>query len=333
MQREIINPCRVFEENGHVMQAGWAKSPIFSFNREDSKARTICRREGFCINNGEVSLYLALERFGRELSVKIAVADLRRGGVIGDCVTKRSLAPKWDELPEDDREFFYSDKRIQLQLTSVPEGKVLKCVFENFGGSKRLAFHVIMAHLGGDSMNELAPFERNRKFFYFKQFIPCFAAKGQIQVGKINYSLDSSSACAYHDRTCFYKPRPHSYQRLSTDFMTGENRFTLNLASRVGDNRFGNENCFFYNGKLEKLSHIDIKFTPKRIDRPFYFRGGISALDITFKPFTVKGDTMKAEMNNTTILFGRLYGTINRVNYDKPLVLDNAQAHLVLSDF
>ena len=182
-------------------------------------------------------------------------------------------------------------------------------------------------------MNELAPFERNRKYFYFKRFSPCFTAKGAIKVGSMQYSLSENNTRAYEDKTCFAKPRPHNYQRLGADCMIDGQRFTLCLASRVGDNRYGNENCFFCDGKLEKLSHIDIKGTPKRVERPFYFRGGISALDITFKPFTVRGAAMRAEMGNTIVLFGRLYGAINRVDYDKPLELDNAPAHLILSEF
>ena len=163
--------------------------------------------------------------------------------------------------------------------------------------------------------------------------MPCYTAQGAIKLGGIEYSLKENTARAYIDKTRYFKPREHQYQRLSADCMLGGKRFSLNLASRVGDNRYGNENCFFYDGKLEKLSHIDIKFTPKRIDRPFYFRGGTSALDITFKPFTLKGKAMRAEMGNTTVLFGRLFGSINRVDFEKPLELDNAQAHLVLSDF
>ena len=331
LQREITQPCKVFEENGQVMQAGWAKSPVFDFNADDSKARTICRREGFFINNHEVSLYVALESFGREFSVKIAIADLLRGGVISDYVTRKTLRSK-EELPEEYGEFEYSDKNLRFQLISAPEGCVLKCAFEDFGG-KEMFFNLFSKRIISDSMNELAPFERNRKYFYFKRFSPCFIAKGAINVGSMQYSLSENNTRAYEDKTCFAKPRPHNYQRLGADCMIDGQRFTLCLASRVGDNRYGNENCFFCDGKLEKLSHIDIKGTPKRVERPFYFRGGISALDITFKPFTVRGAAMRAEMGNTIVLFGRLYGAINRVDYDKPLELDNAPAHLILSEF
>ena len=55
--------------------------------------------------------------------------------------------------------------------------------------------------------------------------------------------------------------------------------------------------------------------------------------DITFKPFTINGEPMCADMDNTSVLFGRLYGEIKRADFAKPLVLDNAQAHLIFHEF
>lgn len=335
MQREITTLCNVFEENGEVMNAGWARTPVFAYNEAQSKSSgRHSERDCYFINNGDISLYIAVENFGREFAIKIAVADLKRGGVISDCVVKKLMFSK-NELPEsgDNGEFFYTDKRIQLQLTNTVDGRILKCDFIDFGNLKNLYFNIFLTKNNGESLNELAPFERNRKYFYFKRFVPRFTASGVIRVGGLEYSLNENTARAYLDWTRFSKPRKHNYQRLASDCLIDGKRFSLCLASRVGDNRYGNENCFFYDGKLEKLSQINVKGTPNRIDRPFYFKGGISALDITFKPFTVKGEAMCADMDKTSVIFGRLYGTINRVNYERPLVLDNAQAHLIFSEF
>lgn len=333
MQKEILNPCRVFEKNGEVETAGWARSGVFNYNSEQSKTSgRHGERDCYFINNGEVSLYLSVENLGLELLIKIAVADLRRGGVICDCVKKLRLSKA--ELPAsgNNGEFLFTDKRIQLQLTNTPDARILKCDFIDFGGIRNLYFNIILKKNKGDSLNELAPFERNRKFFYLKHFSPRFTANGVIRVGGLEYSLNENNAFAYFDWTRFSKPRRHHYQRLGADCVIDGKRFSLCLASRVGDNRFGNENCFFVNGRLEKLSQINVKGTNGRLDRPFFFRGGTRALDITFKPFTVKGDAMTAAMDKTTVVFGRLYGTINRIDMD-PIVLDNSQAHLIFSEF
>ena len=165
------------------------------------------------------------------------------------------------------------------------------------------------------------------------RFVPKFVAGGIIRVGGMEYSLNETTTNAYFDWTRFSKPRKHNYQRLSSDCFIDGKRFSLCLASRVGDNRYGNENCFFTDGHLVKLSQINVKSTGGKLDRPWYFKAGYSAVDITFKPFTVKGEAMAAYMDKTTVIFGRLYGELKRVDMDKPLVLDNSQAHIVLTEF
>ena len=335
MQREILEPCNIFEENGRVLCAGWARKPLFVRNDESSKSLSRhCEREVIFVNNNEVSLYLSVENYAKSFALKIAVANLKHGGVICDRIVKKQRFGRL-ELPSSDcsGEFFFAEKGVKLKFCNTIDGKILLCEFRKFGSINDFYCKIFLKKNIGDTLNELAPFERNRKYYYFKQFIPCFTAQGVIKIGGIEYSLKENSTIAYLDKARYFKPRDHQYQRLSANCLLGGKRFSLNLASRVGDNRYGNENCFFYDGKLEKLSQISVKGTPNRKDRPFYYKGGMSALDIMFKPFTVRGKAMAAELGDTTVVFGRLYGSVNRVDYEKPLELDNAQAHIVFSVF
>ena len=119
MQHEITEKHNVFEENGEVMCAGWARTPVFEYNSEQSKTSgKHSERDCYFISNTEVSLYLSVENLGMEFAVKIAVADLKRGGVIYDCVVKKFVFSK-NELPESGSsgELLYTAKRLQLQLT------------------------------------------------------------------------------------------------------------------------------------------------------------------------------------------------------------------------
>ncbi|MEE1104701.1 MAG: DUF2804 family protein, partial [Ruminococcus sp.] len=180
-------------------------------------------------------------------------------------------------------------------------------------------------------LHVLAPFERNRKFFYLKSFAPKFVASGIIRVGGMEYSLNENTSRAYFDSTRFSKPFRHKYFRLSADYPLDGRRVSLCLASRIGDNRYGNENCFFTDGALHKLAGVVMKGN-KRLDRPFFFTTTDKLLDVTFKPFTVGGASMAAAMLNTTVIFGRLYGEIRHKDIPTPLIVDNMQAHLIFSE-
>ena len=61
MQHEITHICNVFEENGEVMNAGWSRQPVFTYNEPMSKmSGKHGERDCYFVNNGEVSLYLSV---------------------------------------------------------------------------------------------------------------------------------------------------------------------------------------------------------------------------------------------------------------------------------
>lgn len=332
MQHEITKPCHVFGKNGAVAAAGWARAPVFICNEPSGKrSGKHGERDCYFIGNGEVSLYLSVENIGLEFAVQIAVADLKHGGVISDVIVKRiSLVRHALPDSDDNGELLYSDKRLQLQLTNTPQGRFLKGDFIDFAGIKNLYFNLLLKQNRGDSLNTLAPFERGSKWFYLKRFMPQFTAGGVIRVGGLEYMLAESTARAYFDRIRFSVPRRISYRRLSADGAVNGRRFSLCLASRVGDNRFGNENCFFYEERLCKLENISVRGNSLRLDRPFFFRG--SNIDIVFKPFTMIDREMAAVMNDTTVVFGRLYGEVSHPALQQPLVLNHIQAHLLFTE-
>ena len=185
-------------------------------------------------------------------------------------------------------------------MTNTPNGRFLKCDFIDFGGIKNLYFNINLKKTAGESLNEIAPFERDRKYFYLKRFVPKFVAGGIIRVGGMEYSLNETTTNAYFDWTRFSKPRKHNYQRLSSDCFIDGKRFSLCLASRVGDNRYGNENCFFTDGHLVKLSQINVKSTGGKLDRPWYLRRDIRQL------------TLRSTVHRKRRGYGGIYGQNNR---------------------
>ena len=157
LQREILEPCNIFEENGSVMQAGWSRTPVFI--RNDEQGRSVakhCEREICFVNNGEVSLYFAVENYVKEFNIKIAVADLKHGGVICDNINKKLRFSKV-ELPSDDRngEFTFDDKGITLKLTNTIDGKFIRCAYREFGGFDDFYCNIFLKKNIEESLSEL----------------------------------------------------------------------------------------------------------------------------------------------------------------------------------
>lgn len=334
MQREITEPTKVFHTNGKVSVGGWAKDGIFEYNKSDKRLKNkIDERDCFYITTDRFSLFLSVENLGNKFLIKITLADLTSGNVVSDQVIKKTIFSRYPLPNSNNDELIYTDDRIQLQITNSINTRVLKCDFIDFDGLKNLYFNVTAKKIDGDALNQLAPFRNDNKYFYKKRFAPNYSASGVIRFGGFEYILNDSNSHIYFDITRFSKPRIHNYQRLSCDCTINQKRFTLCLASRVGDNIHANENCFFVDNKIIKLSHINVKSTNGRLDRPWYFKGGISALNLTFRPISRKGQIISAKMDKTTVIFGKLFGTINNTNLDEPIELDDINAHMIFTEF
>lgn len=334
MQREITAEQKIFDENGTVSIAGWSRADILEYNRNESKISG--RHKGidsYYIGNKEITLYISIESHRKEMRINTTIADIRRGGIISNTAEKRNAIRRVriDNIDEESTTE-YIDNGTIIKI-SRSKGRVeLIGEYEAFGGKQSLEYKIELNEICGDSLNQISPFERDRRYFYMKRFSPKYTASGIIKLGQHEYELSERSTCGYSDYTRLAKPRKHQYQRLTTDSIINGKRVTICLANRVGDNRYGNENSFFINGKITKLSQINVKSSGGRLDRPWYFRAGISAVDITFKPYTVKGEAMIGNMEQSKIIYGKLYGQIKHSDYAEPIILDNAQAHMILSE-
>lgn len=334
MQKEITEPTKIFHTDGKVLAAGWANNGIFEYNKSDSKMKNKIDELDCCfISSDKLCLFLSAENLGNKFSVKIALADLLTDHVISDQIIKKTIFSHYPLPDANNDELIYTDSQIQLQLTNTINTRVLKCDFIDFAGVKNLYFNVTAKKIDGDALNQIAPFENDNRYFYMKKFAPSYSVSGIIRFGGLEYTLNDSSARIFFDSARFSKPRIHNYQKLSCDCIINQKRFTLCLASRVGDNISANENCFFVDNRIIKLSQINVKSTNGRLDRPWYFKGGISALDITFRPLSKKGQVISAIMDKTTVIFGKLFGTINNTNLDEPIELDGANAHMIFTEF
>lgn len=331
MQRTVENIKDIFNSDGEVTFGGWSKAPLFEYNKGCyHKPDKIREHDCYYIANQHIGLYIAVETQGMELAIKIAVANFRRNRAYGDFITKRwILSPQ--NLPQAGTlgEFLYSDNRISLTLTNTVEGRYIKCDFIDFADIKNLYIKLLVKKISGESLNLVVPFQENHKNFYFKRFVPKFVAEGVVQYGGTQYRFDENNSCAYLDLSRYNLAKKTIYQNLSASFMLEGKRFALNLGSPVGDNRKGNENCFFLDGNLYKLRKFIVKGDDKNYEKSHYFLGN-NGTELSFTPIVFNDRPMICNFKKTTLVFGRLNGIICNEETDD-IRLKDQPAHMVFS--
>ena len=322
LQKEVQNPVTVFRSDGRV-KGSWSKNPILKFNTKNYKsAKKIDHRQCYSAENDNCSLYVTLEKAGIEFIVKVVLLDKNTLNTLCDSVVKKYVLSKrkMPDLLSD--KILFEDKRVKIAVTTQGENKHLRCQFNNFANRDTLYFDFTFSKKDGESLNLSVPF-KNTKNFYFKGFSPNFSVSGKADLGDKSYIL--SDAYGYCDSTSYVLPYRQIYKYVTAFCNVNGKDFALYLGSKLGDDLSGEENCYFYNRNIMKLSKIKFLGTDERIDKNWSFKAGINAVDVTFKPKEDYSEPIFTKCDKTTIVYGSLYGEFNLVD-NEPVILTDVPA-------
>lgn len=325
MQKTVDTVKKIFTENGEVTFGGWSRSPLFEYNKQDYPNQSkLVERDCYYISNSDMGFYLSIETVGSELYIRIVHTDFKTGKTICDSISRKfMLEPK--RLPESGSlgEFSYTDKKIALTLTNTVDGRYIKCDFIDFADFKNLFVKVRVCKLDGESMNTIAPFDGAPKCFYLKRFVPKFYAVGVVRLGGYDYNLNESNSFVYLDWSRYVFPRRQKFEQLCAVGNADGKRFSINLASKIGNNIKGSENCCFIDNRLIKIGRIKVSESVKGSKRIWRFESADGGLSLVFKP----NDKTKCKCEKQSFIFGKLSGTIQ--SGDEIVKVVELRAHFI----
>lgn len=312
MQQLVENKKNVFNEDGELTFGGWSKSPLFEYNKENHPASNkITEYDSYFISNSEMAFYLSYEITGIDLSIKTILADYKTGEILKDSISKRMLLDPVT-IPNQDSvgEFNYKDKRIALTVTNTIDGKYLKCDFIDFANIKNLFVKLFLKNGGRDSMNMVSPFDKNKTCFYYKRFVEDYIASGVVRFGGVDYDVTEENSLVYFAKCRYLLSRHRKFQSLSGSTDIGGHKLTINLASKVGSNRSGSENCYFVDGKLIKIGRTKVVGDDKSVTGNWDFSTADESLNIKFSPIKTENGYLGCKCDKVTFVVGKLNGTL-----------------------
>lgn len=332
MQKVVEDTKKVFDEKGEVNFGGWSRSPLFEYNKDAYQAQSkLQEKDCYYISSNDMGFYISVETQGSELAICLALADFKTGDTAKDFINRKLLLDP-QRLPESGSlgEFSYKDKSIALTLTNTVEGRYIKCDFIDFDNYKNLYVKVLVKKQDGESMNVVAPFEKFPKCFYLKRFVPKFTATGVVRLGGTDYNLDESNSFVYFDWSRYCLPRHQKFQAMSGISEVGGRRFAINLASKVGNNKNGSENCFFIDNKLYKIGRIKVGGDEKDLTKHWFFRTADGSVNLTFTPDARDNKPVLCKCDRLTILFGKLNGELT-VPDSGQFTIKDKNAHMIFN--
>ncbi len=188
-------------------------------------------------------------------------ASSRAGDIVFD---RRGVRLRFERRPDVRRLFvdwprFHAGRPLHAELTARQPERIESIVMATPMGPKR---------------------------FYYNEKINCLPTEGFVDMGDVRLEALPAAALASLDWGRGVWPYQTFWNWASASgFLPDGRTIGLNLGKGFGDLTAATENCFFIDGRMEKLGWVDFEYDPGNLHRPWHFIDDAGRLELTFTPF------------------------------------------------
>ncbi len=292
MQHEITKNQPLLNAKGQLNEAGYAKTLILDYNRENiSACRALIKEwDYYYIGNDNYGLCLTIADMGYIGALSASVLDFSKPWQISKSSVKFFPLGKI-KMPPSSKSGSVVCKNGGVQMAFDNDGKVrrLHGIYPKFEGDNALVFDVTLTDFPEESMVIATPFAKKGRFYY-NQKINCMRAKGKFSIGDSEYSFDKKTAMGLLDwgRGVWTYDNTWYWGSLQTELPDGST-FGFNIGYGFGDTSKASENMLFYKGKSHKLE--DVTFNIPKDEKgkdafmqPWTFTSSDKRLQLDFVP-------------------------------------------------
>ncbi|MBQ7603269.1 MAG: DUF2804 domain-containing protein [Clostridia bacterium] len=270
MQHKVKKWVPLLNEDGNLIEPGYATTMLFDYDRSDIRANKLRIKEWdyYLIYNKEFALALTIADNSYMGLISASVINLK----VGKETTKSAMKI----MPMGKTNMPRTSKVGQTMATTSKvgmcfdnNGRTRHIVFEyqNFENGKPLVGDIMLTNEPEESMVIATPFTKD-KHFYLNQKIVGFKAMGYFKIGDKEvqfYPKETRALLDWGRGVWTYKNTWYWGCACGT---LGDNEFGFNIGAGFGDTSQATENMIFFNGKAHKLDIVtfNIPKTDKQKD-------------------------------------------------------------------
>ncbi len=319
MQNRVERPGPLLDENGCLIEAGYAVSLVKRYDRNAVKANKLRIKEWdyYLVSDGHRGLALTVADNGYMGMLSASWLNFDE-----PCETTSSIMTVLPagsfHMPADSSfgNVSYRSSKIDIAFYNDGKERRLCCTYPGFRGKETLQAEVILTDMPKDSMVILTPYSDDPKAFYYNQKINCMRAAGTVTVGREKYCFAPDTAFGVLDWGRGVWTYSNTWYWSSLSAALDGHRFGFNLGYGFGDTSAATENMLFYDGTAHKLEDVvfhiplDEKGKEKHTDQ-WQFTSSDGRLNMTFDPVIDRASCtdFKILKSDQHQVFGRFSGT------------------------
>ncbi|MBQ0036147.1 MAG: DUF2804 domain-containing protein [Firmicutes bacterium] len=258
-QHEIKRRHDLLDENGHLIEAGYAKNLILDYDRNKIKANAMRIKEWdyYLIYNDKYALALTIDDNSYMALDSISLIDFENKWEITTSPMKLFTMGK-RKFPASSKQgnIEVHEKGYFLNFINNGNERILSFHMDNFKDGKPIDGKVTLICEESESMVISTPFKEKKTAFYYNQKINCMPAIGSVKYDNKEYVFTKEDSCGTLDWGRGVWTYKNTWYWGSGSGRVDGHLFGFNIGYGFGDTSAASENMLFYDNKAHKLSQV-----------------------------------------------------------------------------
>ncbi len=322
MEHEVTKVQKLLGKDGTVTEPGWARTPVWDYNRENIKAPWFRKKEWdyYLFNTDEFAIAFTISDLGYIGLLSVSYLDLVKGTEHTE--SELVLFPGGKKFglgaSVKDGNAHCETKRLKMSFEMTDMGRRIRCVFRDFDKDNHADFEADLSIKEPDmeAVYIATPWKEKKTAFYYNCKMNCLTAEGTVKYGDIKKTvthetcagvLDWGRGVWTYDNTWFWGT--------GSGRLKGE-LFGFNLGYGFSDRSSASENGIYFKGKIHKLEEVTFKIPEDPSGKRLYTEDWtVDSKDgrfkSVFKPIIDRSACMdfKVIISDQHQVFGKLSGT------------------------
>ena len=318
---EITEPSPLFNKDGTLIQRGWARKPIVTYNKEyiGKGWSRIKEWDHYSILNKEFGFQLTIGDIGYLTQMSYVWLDFtkkeREDNSTMKFFTKSTLLP---QSSLNDHLIDFPTDKFNATIEKKGNKRVLNINDEKFLGKGIKGTINLNDNPNWDNTVVVTGYKDDPKQFYYNHKINMMPAEGIISIGDQSYHFDPDTSFGLMDWGRGIWPYKTHWLWGSACGMVDGVPIAFNIGYGFGDLSTHTENIIFYEGRAHKIDEVIFHHEDRDPTKPWKFTSNDNRFNMTLKPIIPH----KEKLN-----FGIIYlnSSLLHGHYSGEIILDNGE--------
>jgi len=320
-QNEITKPTKLFNEDGSLVQRGWARKPFLKYNKENIGKgwSRIKEWDHFSILNKEFGFQLTIGDIGYLTQMSYVWLDFEKKERDGQSVMKFFTKSKLLPLSslEDSIIEFPTEKFIATIERKANE-RILSIYDPSFQDKGMKGTITLKDDPKMDNTVVVTGYKEDPRLFYYNHKINYMSAEGSINIGERTYAFEPDTSYGLMDWGRGIWPYKTHWLWGSACGLVDGVPVAFNIGYGFGDLSTHTENIVFYNGKAHKIDEVTFHHEDRDPTKSWKFTSNDNRFNMVLEPIIPVRDKIN---------FGIIYMSSSLLHglYSGEIVLDNGE--------